>query len=274
MGRLSIKHLVDGRACAVAAAVAGVATMGLAGTALAAPSTIPKTFIGIKLVAAPHTVNHVTIVYGVEEQLSDGFQRDAQFVTDTAGLIVIPGENVACDPPVGNTTTCPDTGTGAGVPNGSTGTGEYPTIQLGDLNDTFTSDNVGDLGVSGGPGNDTMLGGSRPIISGAFDGEPGSIDPSSEGFSGDGGNDVLKGFDQPDGLDGGPGNDKLDGGAGDDDLLGGKGKDLLVGGPGNDDINARDGLKDKRISCGPGKDRATVDKVDPKPVGCEIVKRG
>lgn len=259
MRPLGSKSVVSGRTASAIAAAAVVVALALASTALAAPTSIPKTFIGIKVIAAPHTQNNITIVYGVSEQLDAGFQRDAQFITDTAGLVVTPAEGQLCSQPVANATECADTGTGAGVPDGSTGTGEYPTISLGDLADTLVSDNVGDLTVSGGPGNDKMMGGSRPIIVGAFMDEPGSTITSDEEFSGDGGNDVLKGFGQPDGLDGGPGNDKIDGGTG---------RDALIGGAGNDVINAKDGQKDRRIDCGPGKDKARVDKVDPKPISC------
>lgn len=260
MRRLRIECLVGDRsALAIGAALACVATMGLAGTALAAPSTIPKTFTGIKVVAAPGTVNNMTIDYKVADLLDGGFVRDAHFITDSAGLIVTMSEGQLCSQPVGNTSICYDSGTGAGVPAGSTGTGEAPIVLLGNLNDTFASDNVGDLDVDGGPGNDTMKGGSRPITIGAFMDEPGEILQSNENFDGGPGNDVLRGFGQPDGLIGGSGNDKIDGGSG---------KDYLIGGPGNDKINARDGQRDKRIDCGPGKDRARVDKIDPKPISC------
>lgn len=239
--------LTERRALAVAVIALALA---LASTALGAPTTIPLTSIGIKVVAAPGTQNHVSIRYGVFEQGNDGFHIDAQYITDTAGLIVVPGEDQICTQPAGNTSACVDTGTTAGIPDGSTGTGEYPTISLGDRADTLISDNVGDLEVFGGPGNDVMAGSSRPIIVGAFEGEPGYVIRSEESFFGEGGDDVLKGNGEPDVLDGGPGRDTL---------LGGKGPDFL---------NARDGRKDAKIDCGPGNDKAKVDKVDPKPISC------
>lgn len=238
-----------------AAAAALCLALALAGTALAAPTYIPKTATGIHVTAAPGTVNDVTITYGVFEQGNDGFHVDAQYITDTAGIVVQEAEGQVCTPPVQNRTACIDTGTTAGIPNGETGTGENPTIKLGDRNDKLTSDNVGDLEVLGGPGNDTMLGGSRPVLGGAEFGN----DASAEDFAGQGGNDVLKGFGQPDVLDGGKGNDKLDGGSG---------KDTFYGGGGHDVIDARDGHRDRAIDCGPGNDTAKVDKVDPTPVSC------
>ena len=247
-----------GKALSLAAATMLGAAV-LSGTALAAPTTIPKTATGINVSAASGTVNNVTIRYGVFEQGNDGFHVDAQFITDTAGLIVVEAEGQIGTQPVGNTTACVDTGTTAGVPDGSTGTGENPKIKLGDLDDTLVSDNVGDLEVIGGPGDDTMRGGSRPVVISAFQGEPGSVETSSEYFRGQGGDDVLKGFGQPDNLDGGKGNDKL---------VGGRGRDDLDGGGGNDRLNARDGQRDASINCGPGNDAAKVDKVDPKPISC------
>ncbi len=246
------------RASALAAAMAALA-LAFAGAAQAAPTHIPKTATGLHVGAAPGTVNNISIVYGVFEQGTDGFHVDAQYITDTAGLTVQEAEGQICTQPINNRTACVDTGTTAGIPNGSTGTGENPVIKLGDRDDTLVSDNVGDLEVIGGSGDDTMRGGSRPVTDVGFEGEPGFIDPSSEYFRGQGGDDVLKGFGQPDIIDGGKGNDEL---------VGGKGKDDLYGGGGNDLVNARDGARDRRINCGPGNDKVKVDKVDPDPVSC------
>jgi Ca2+-binding RTX toxin-like protein len=66
-------------------------------------------------------------------------------------------------------------------------------------------------------------------------------------FSGEGGDDVLRGWRiSPDeagdnSLDGGDGNDTLDGGAGDDTLTGGNGCDVLKGGDGADALTGGDG---------------------------------
>ncbi len=238
--------------------------IALTGIASAAPTTIPLTSTGIKVIAAPGTQNQVSITYGVFEQGTDGFHIDAQFISDSAGITVESGEGQVCTAPVGNATACVDTGTTAGVPDGSTGTGENPTIRLGDLDDTLTSDNVGDLDVRGGPGDDTMTGGSRPIVVGAFEGEPGETITSEELFAGQGGDDTLRGNGQPDSLDGGGGNDRL---------IGGPGRDTLAGGPGNDRLDARGGVVDAHIDCGPGRDVLRVDGPRPRPTGCEVVMR-
>jgi parallel beta-helix repeat protein len=75
-------------------------------------------------------------------------------------------------------------------------------------------------------------------------------------------------------LIGGPGGDRLAGRAGGDKLVGGDGgRDCLLGGRGPDRIRAVNGHRDV-VHCGPGKDRATVERID-RVRGCErqIVRR-
>jgi Ca2+-binding RTX toxin-like protein len=84
-------------------------------------------------------------------------------------------------------------------------------------------------------------------------------------------NDLLYGLRGNDVLLGGKGNDVLSGGPGNDVLDGGTGLDRLYGGPGNDTLRARDGQRDV-VDCGPGRDAATVDRLD-RVSGCEIVRR-
>jgi hypothetical protein len=69
------------------------------------------------------------------------------------------------------------------------------------------------------------------------------------------------------------GADEVRGGGGDDCVVGGPGSDRISGGPGADLIRARDGSPD-RIDCGPGRDRAIVDRFDRLRAGsCETVVR-
>jgi hypothetical protein len=86
---------------------------------------------------------------------------------------------------------------------------------------------------------------------------------------GRGGDDVLDGGDGNDSVDGGRGDDLVRGAAGDDRLDGGSGKDRFEGGPGNDRLDAVDGKRDV-VRCGPGRDRARVDRAD-SVAGCERV---
>jgi Ca2+-binding RTX toxin-like protein len=88
---------------------------------------------------------------------------------------------------------------------------------------------------------------------------------------GRGGRDCLWGGTGNDRVYGGAGADTLHGSTGRDYLVGNTGRDRLIGGFGNDRISARDGDNDT-IDCGPGRDRALVDRGD-KVRRCEIVVR-
>jgi hemolysin type calcium-binding protein len=89
------------------------------------------------------------------------------------------------------------------------------------------------------------------------------------------GNDTLIGGSQVESLDGGPGADVIEGGAGSDDITGGEGPDALRGGPGNDTMNVHDykGAPSDEVACGPGHDGINYD-VDPTDIihrDCETV---
>lgn len=120
--------------------------------------------------------------------------------------------------------------------------------------------------------------------------------PGNDQLAGEDGRDRLDGGSGKDDLSGGTDTDQLSGSAGDDTLAGEAGRDALHGGDGNDriaevgdgyragetidvdsnvisggagsdTIAAANGRRD-RIDCGPGKDRATVDRID-RLAGCE-----
>jgi Tol biopolymer transport system component len=121
--------------------------------------------------------------------------------------------------------------------------------------------------VHGGPGNDTIDGGPGPADKTVCD------DPESacDWLYGDAGDDTLHAGDDSTYENGGAGDDVLAGGAGADWLVGGDGHDVLAGNGGNDVIRARDGHSD-RVSCGPGYDRAIVDRFDEVAADCEDVQ--
>jgi Ca2+-binding RTX toxin-like protein len=118
----------------------------------------------------------------------------------------------------------------------------------------------GQVNLWGGDGDDVLVGGA---LEQDLTGGPGR----DHAFGGSGG----------DFVGGGPGRDVLRGGGG-DDFVGETGNedgaDRLFGGPGSDDLSAnQDNGRDARIDCGPGdRDEARIEKVDPKPVGCERVR--
>jgi hypothetical protein len=100
-------------------------------------------------------------------------------------------------------------------------------------------------------------------------------------FRGGRGEDVLLGGRFRDDLNGGPGPDllvggrrfdELDGDAGRDQMVGGRGPDAYFADAGADLIQAADGDRDV-ISCGPGADRAYVDRGD-ETTGCERIVLG
>lgn len=87
------------------------------------------------------------------------------------------------------------------------------------------------------------------------------------------GSDRLAGFNGGDVLHGRAGRDALYGGAGDDELYAGPGRDDVLGGVGDDFFEAKDGATDD-ISCGPGQDSASVDRIDRVSTDCEAVYPG
>jgi Tol biopolymer transport system component len=87
------------------------------------------------------------------------------------------------------------------------------------------------------------------------------------------GPDRISGLDRNDLLWGGASNDILVGGSGDDKLYGGRGRDQLSGGAGRDLLAARDRQPGDVIACGPGRDRAVVDRRDRVAKDCERVTR-
>jgi Ca2+-binding RTX toxin-like protein len=88
----------------------------------------------------------------------------------------------------------------------------------------------------GGPGNDTLKGGSHS--------------QSQDLLNGGDGDDELRGSPGGDTLIGGVGADRLSGGDGWDRLGGGAGADWLLGGGGSDTLIANDSASDHEIDCG------------------------
>ena len=123
--------------------------------------------------------------------------------------------------------------------------------------------------LSGGDGNDAVSYSGATGVTVTIDGV------ANDGLPGEGDNvardveDVF-GSDGDDKLKGSAGANTIDGGIGGDVIDGGTGRDAIYGQEGDDIITARDGRVD-RIDCGPGKDRAVIDRSDTT-VGCENVE--
>ncbi len=101
-------------------------------------------------------------------------------------------------------------------------------------------------------------------------GDDSSVTPELSPTSGA---DGFLGIDGDDSLKGAEGNDALCGNDGADTLTGGPGSDHLSGGPGGDTLKARDNHRDF-VSCGPGVDRVSADRLDRVAGDCERVSRG
>ncbi len=81
-------------------------------------------------------------------------------------------------------------------------------------------------------------------------------------------NEVLEGTNESDRLIGSAAADTIWGREGGDVIVGEGGADDMEGFAGPDVIDARDGRRDRVIDCGSGRDRARVDRSDPRPIGC------
>jgi Ca2+-binding RTX toxin-like protein len=89
------------------------------------------------------------------------------------------------------------------------------------------------------------------------------------------GADRMTGNARDDFLRSDEGRDRLSGRAGDDELFGGSGHDFAYGGGGDDLLWVHDRDRDQVIDCGPGNDRAVIDRqLDPEPLRCEHVRFG
>jgi hypothetical protein len=279
------------RARGVAFSIALAAVVFLiAAPAHAAPTNVSWP-VYIKVQAAPHTENDIRMSYEVLKDARGGFFEHGIF--DSAGITTRVTTPPSCypitrsfpsHPLAGKLVVCPD-GTSQEDDSGLVipGQGEDFRIFLADRADQFSArESIGSFEVHGGSGNDKVYGNNERTV--VYDGDTGTTCYylTEDELYGDRGNDRLYGRLGPDLLSGGPGDDYLNGGK---DRPGHPGEkvcdnfptdrdDTLRGGPGNDVLWAADGDRDQGIDCGPGRgDKAFLDRQDPKPRGCEKVKR-
>lgn len=118
--------------------------------------------------------------------------------------------------------------------------------------------------LQGGPGNDQLAGeGGRDRLDGGSGDDDLSGGDDDDQLSGAAGADTLSGEAGTDALRGGDGNDRISE-VGDGYRKGETidvGSNVISGGAGADTVNAANGRRD-RINCGPGQDRATIDRID------------
>ena len=108
----------------------------------------------------------------------------------------------------------------------------------------------GQLIAFGDAGDDLL---SAPVISGERE--------FGAKLHGGPGEDTILAGGHDDELLGDAGDDRIDGRAGADKITAGAGRDRISGGAGPDTISSRDAVSEA-VSCGPGRDRATVDRFD------------
>jgi hypothetical protein len=125
-------------------------------------------------------------------------------------------------------------------------------------------------GGGGGPTDPLAAGGCAIELLGTPQNDNLAGTDANELIFAQGGDDIVAGGNGHDCLIGDSGNDRLKGQGGSDRLTGGSGNDLLIGGPGKnfydagagkDQVKAKNGKKET-VRCGPGKDKARVDKSD------------
>jgi hypothetical protein len=240
----------------------------------------------ISVRAAPHTKNNIRMFYDVLKDAHGSFY--VHVLLDSAGVTTRVTEPPSCYPIErsnpsfndlkGKAVVCPD-GTSQQDANGLAvpGQGEDFHISLGDRADRFSAqESIGSFVVHAGSGNDKLYGENAPITVVEEDTGAHCHYFSEDELYGDRGKDRLYGRLGPDHLFGGRGNDYLRGGKdfGESLCEGFDEADDLRGGSGNDVLWAADGDRDLYIDCGPGRrDKAVIDRQDPRPKHCEKVKR-
>ena len=129
--------------------------------------------------------------------------------------------------------------------------------------------------LGGDDGSDLLTGGEgREELEGGRGADQIDGGKGSEFIQGGSGRDQISGGEHRDDLKGGRGRDDLRGGQGPDLLEGDAGRDRFRGGQGSDRLDATQDDRDKVVACGQGSaDEAELDKVDPRPRGCEATER-
>jgi hypothetical protein len=152
-----------------------------------------------------------------------------------------------------------------------------------DVSVVGTQDLSGALVANGGDGDDTIIAAPGAVVRGqvfAF-GDAGNDRLGTPVISGlreygaelhgGAGDDAITGGGHDDELLGDGGDDRIDGRGGADTITGGRGRDRISAGAGPDTIRTRDDARDV-VSCGAGRDRASVDALDALD-GCEQVAK-
>lgn len=237
------------------AVVAGEGCGKASATSVSCPTAVPT---GLLVITGGNGNDSIT----VEDSVPASVQVRANGNAGSDTLVGGPGNDVL---EAGENYNSPDDGNDTLIGNG----GE----------DVLYADPGADQ-LSGGPGNDLLVSSVAVCQGHSYDGGPGE-DTVSYGRSNAnltvelGGTGGPSGCATPDhilgdneSLEGSDGPDVLIGDNGPNGLLGHLGADTFIGKGGDDSIEAKDGLRDKSIQCGGGKDEVSKDPSDPKPIAC------
>jgi hypothetical protein len=125
------------------------------------------------------------------------------------------------------------------------------------------------VAMQGDEAADTIVGTARSdLLRGGGGADELSGEAGTNCLYGEVGSDRIRGGGSNDQIWGNPGGDRISAGAGNDLVRTGSGKDRVKGGEGHDGIVVQGGGADT-VSCGPGFDRAIVDRKDEASKGCE-----
>ena len=256
-------HVTAAKRALAGAAVCVIAYAELApGLARAATVSAPSAELVYR--AAPGEANRVEVVT---------LDRHSIRVTDMGATITPLAPCVAVDAQVAICTATTLTGAGDLL---------RADVHTGDMNDLVVTGGT-DLVADGGPGDDvldarstraaTLTGGDGDDRLLGGDSGPASARFPQDGLRGGDGDDVLIGGAGQDMLHGGSGDDVVTGGAGQDILTDASGADLLDGGPGADEFYMG-GPGPDRVRCGRGTwdEASSVDRSDVLAADCEYAR--
>jgi Ca2+-binding RTX toxin-like protein len=226
--------------------------------------------IGYALVYAGGGADSVTVGEGLPPDATvdlDGGPGDDRLTGGPEGDVLLGGDSPGADIVSGNggddalVSAGGDTSAGPDALSGGTGDDQL-VAAFPCAGDTFSGgpgDDIAGFALSG-VGIRARMGGLATLPNGTCPGgSPTAIAPDNEVLEGSNEADRLIGSVRPETIWAREGNDVVVGNRGADDLEGFAGRDL---------IDARDGVRDRKIDCGSGHDRATRDHIDPPAIKC------
>lgn len=238
----------------LAALVAVAAALAAPAAASADTTVVQVSGSQLRIDGLPGVASKVEVRYKAAAQAGFGGVSDRFELTDVGGIQVVNPDCVL----VGATLASCDARGVAGI-----------EAALGDGDDVLVLNASKSEGVPRRYRTDLRGAGGADVIRGGFGNDRIFGQDGRDVVAGWSGNDFLSGGAGADGVIGFTGNDTLLGDEGRDALFGQKGHDRMFGGAQNDVLLARDGIRDPKLVCGPGKkQRAVRDRRDPRSSNC------